>query len=627
MTSLDLTAESMWEELEASRTKIERMFAELRDMIGRYQTWYFDPGAKGKRELGNPAFEILSTMQSQICAGDPSFVIDPQRSDDPTITVRTIGLQYSVNRVVREIKLKRTLQKALVDFFFRRAVLVTERQVQLWADRGPLDGAPYRPDVKNVGMWDFRYDPRTKDMRERRWSAHRSLVSKGTILERIKRDPDEKGWYTDIIADLKVEQNLEEVIAKDGECLKRDDFVLWSVWIPDEQVDENLGPKEGFWGSWHYYAQTGTNKDRKKGPKKAPLTEIREPQPCFTSRTGPYTIIGQFDVPDEAEPLSLLVATEAVSREMGSATKTILGLIRAYKRIMVYSGSDPSLARKMMSAQHGSAFHSSNFDPTKAAAYELAGVNEPTMAAFRWLTEQFWKASGMTEAMLGQSATGATATADTLAAGGAQSRVALLRGAFHDGVGEVGCSLAEIIDTDDRFFMRVPPAVQQQTGITMTAIRGGRKDGQSFDDYDVRLMPVWMRYRSEEEIAQAAEIELNYWERFAAVAPTSPYLNWKDINRDRAMQTQRPNLDARVNYDMLEQVSGILLQGMIQAGSGAGQTNSPPSAPVSAQGSGATPKLQSVGAKSKPASPSKGSTFGDKAGRTASKMATSAKVA
>jgi len=626
----------MWEELEASRMKIEGMFSELDSMIQRYHTFTFDPRSKAKREVSNPAFEILSTMQSQICAGDPQFVFDPQRSDDPTGPVRAIGLQVATNRTARNIRLRRTLQRALVDFFFRRAALVTESKVELYSDRGPLDGPPYRPSVRNIDMKDLRYDARTKDMRERRWTAHPTLISKGTLLDRIKRDPDEKGWYEDIIQNLEVEANLSDYVAKDGESLNRDDFVLWSVWIPDDQVDEENTPDKGYWGSWRYYAQTGVGrnvarKGGKRGDKRAPLVEIRDAQPCFCARTGPYTIIGQYDVPGEAEALSLMVATESVARELGSATKTIIRAIRDYKRLTIYGGGDSALGRKIRTTEHGGFFHSGGFDPAKAAQYIQGGVDAPTMDAYRYLVEQFNRVSGMTEAMLGQSATGATATADTLAAGGAAARVALMRNAFYDGVQEIGTSIAELIDGDDRFFMRVPPSVQQQTGLTIAMIRGGRDDGQTFEDYDVRLMPMFMRYRSEEEIAQSAEQEWLFWQSFAAMAPSAPYLNMRDIIRDRAMQTERPMLDSRVNYEMLEQVSALLLQGQIQTMGTGSQTSSPTPKPQSMADAGARPRLQSVGGPAQsqgrgpgkgPATPTKGNTIGDKAGRAASKAVT-----
>lgn len=634
MTSLDLSAESMWEELECSRVKLDRMFSELDTMIQRYHGWYFDPGSKARREVDNPAFEILSTMQSQICSGDPAFVVEPQRADDPFIIQRAIGLQFAGNRLVRNIRLKRTLQRALVHFFFRRAVILTERQVQLYADRGPLNGPPYRPNARLLGMRDFRYDPRATDRTERRWSAHRAVVSRDTLLDRIKRDPEEKGWYTDLIRDLEVEANLNDVISKDGESLKRDDFVLWSVWVPDEQIDDEHTPEEGFWGSWHFYAQTGSGRMGRGGKRarKAPLLEIRDPQPAYTSRTGPYTIIGQFEVPDEAEPLSLMLATEGIAREMSSTTKVALQLIRSYKRVTVYGGGDPALARKIATTPHGGYFHSPGFDPSKAQNYQTGGLDAATLQAYQWLVEQFWKRTGITEAMLGQSSTGATATADTLAAGGASARIALYRDAFHDGVAEIGQSIFELIDGDDRFYMRVPPEFQQQTGFALTQIQGGRDEGQSFEDYDIKLMPVWMRHRSEEEVAMAAEAEWSYWERFAALAPTAPYLNLKDIVRDRALQTERPTLDARVNYEMLAQVQGLALQGQIQTQQ-AGQTNTPSSTPISARDSGQGPKLSSVGGPSRPAAggirrgpgkgpatPTRGNTIGDKAGRTLAKV-------
>jgi len=628
MTSLDTSAEAMWEELEASRRKVERMFGELDEMLRRYHGFYFDPGASQKREVENPAFEALAVMSSQLVSGDPYYMVEPQRSDDPMIDQRCIGLEYAGNKLVRGINLKRTFRRGLVDYFFRRAVFLNEREALPYVDRGPVDGVPHRANVRLVPMKWFRYDARATDMQETRWRAHPTITSKGSLLERIRAKDGkttEQGWRVDLIEGLQPEDDLCKMISKDGESLKRDDFILWNVWIPDEQVDEELTPDKGYWGAWHYYAQIGKGVSaRGSKSKRAPLVEIREPQACFSARQGPYTIVGQYDVPNESESLTMFLANEEWARQTSDTSRVLLNLIREYKNIMVYSGADQALAGKIKNAKNGSSFYSKGFDPKFAQTYTMGGLDANMLGALDWMLSRSKERTGITDSMLGQAASGATATAETLAAGGASSRIAFLRDTFYDGLAQVGRGLFEMIDGDEDFYMRVPTRVQEQMGFRYDMVKGGRENGQTFDDYDVVLQPLMMRHKTAEETAMEADQEFTFWQAFTAMAPTAPYLNLKDVIRDRARLTQRPNLDARVNYELLNQMQGLALAGQVQTMGTGSQTSDRTPKPTTAR-----KPVSSVGGSSqqKPAM-ARGSstTIGDKAGRAAAATAKTGKV-
>jgi hypothetical protein len=598
LTAVDTSERGMWEELEASRRQREGAMFAHDEMIARYHGFYFDNKAKGRtKEPANPAFEMLATMQANLIAGTPQWTVSPARSDRDDTAQRAMGIQYAMNRGSREMNLKRTARKILVDWFFHGGYACLQAQRMPHVDRGPLDGAPRRPTISRVSPKMMRFDARAMDWDDTAWRGYGQLTSIKALLLDAKT---EKGWRVKDIEAL--QPNTDEVtklVAKEGQGLERDDFLLWSVWFPDEQIDDDLGPSKGFWGSMHYYAQTASRK--KGGRSRAPLVEIRDPQPAYCGRRGPIQRFEQYYVPDRVDPLSVTIAIEHIARSYSMREQVIENAMKYYKRVLINGTGDKTIGARLLSMPHMHMLNAKGFDVSKMKEYTMGGPDAVMMAMREFDEERLQQRSGIGAAQQGRTRVGVTATADALAAGGASARQDDLRDMFYDGWAECGMSYAEMIDSDDQFYMPISPDAQKVISKVgpdprlFTGIGGGREQGQSFEDYEVKVAPMSMRYKSELELRQESDQDILMWTQIGPASVMSPQLDWPAILQDRANATGNALLPSRFNAAVAEQMAILSLHAGIQGAYTPGQARSQP---TSARQTVAKPVLSSVGGKS-----------------------------
>lgn len=601
MTYLDLSGKSMAEEHDASRRKREDAMFAYEEMITRYHGWYYSANAKARTKLpANPAFEMLATMQASLIAGSPQWILQAMRSDDPEMELRAAGLQYSMNRLSRLMGLKKTARKVLVDWFFHGGYTVIQNERMPYADRGPLNGPPMRPSLTRCSPHMVESDARALDREDDAWRSYGAITSIKALLETAKKEPDGGGWYTEIIESLQPDTDeVLKLIGRTGKSLQRDDFIMRSVWVPDEQLDEKKGPAQGFWGTMHFYAQTTSRK--RTGQEVAPFVEIRDPQPAYCGRHGPIQYFTQYYVPDRVEPLSVMIAIEEIARSLTIREAVYQRAVEAYKRILVNGTGDKSLAKKVLNSPHLHVLNVDGFDISKMKDFIFGGPDAVMMAMREFDEDRLQQRSGIGAAQMGRTRQGVTATADTLAAGGAASRTDDMRDMFYDGWTEAGETLAEVIDTNDEFYIGVSPEaayamskIGPKNGL-VTGIKGGRKDGQTFEDYDISCAPMSMRYKSEMEIRAQSNEDIEFWNLVGPSSVANPHLDWPQIIADRAAATGNPKLPSRFNQQAAEMMAAIALHTAVQGAYQPGQSRPQP---VSARATIAKPQLQSVGGKS-----------------------------
>lgn len=636
MSAIDTSERSMWEEHEASREKRRHFWASNDEMIARYHGYYYDDKAKGRtKEPANPGFEMLATMQSHLIAGTPQCMMTAARSDLADTELRAAALQFALNKLAVDMRLKQTLRKVLVDWFFHGGFVVVQNRRETWADPGPLDGPPRRPSAKRASPKLVEYDARATEWEDRAWDSYGQITSVRKCLDDAKKNKG-SGWRVDLLNRLQVDTDeVRKMIPREGERLNRDDFMLRCVWVPDEQLDDDLGPAQGFWGTMHYFAHTSL---KKSGGKDAPVpfVEIKDPEPAYCGRGGPLIRFGQYYVPDRVEPLSVMIAIEHIARSLSMREQVIERAIKSYKRIIVNGTSDPALGRKAMSLPDLHMLHAKGFDKTKMMEYVMGGLTPDILAAKDYYDNALQQRSGIGLASQGRARPGVTATADTLAAGGQQARQDDLRDSFYDSVTDVWRALAEVADSDDQFYVPLPPSALAQLqkiapnvppALFNKGVRGGREEGQSFEDYDIKAAPMSMRYKSELEVRMDADADLLAWSQVGPLSITTPHLDWPGILRDRANALGQPLLPSRFNQVVAEQLAMIAIQAEVAGMYTKGEQRP---IPQSARNTTAKPVLPSVGGAKGPTQQAggigkpaamKASTPGQKAGAKAGGVA------
>lgn len=547
---LDTSPKAFWEELEASRRQTEKRSQARKDMIHRYTGPFYDQEEKpASSEPENPAFEWLSTMASQIVAGEPACSIKTQRADRPMSAAKARALQHATNRSAREQKMRTKAMKFFVDGCFGAGIAHITRKPVPWLDRGPLDGPIHRPAVGRVRYELWRCDSRATDWEDTRWRGHGAITSKKALLARAKI---EDGWRVKEINALKEETGLTGFMPKEGEGLNsRDDVKVWCVWIPEEQLDPDFSYEAGFWGTVHYYAESGN------GGESSPLVEIRDPQPYYGCREGPYHMYGQMYVPDRLHPLAIMVAIEQTAKTMGLVSRVIESAMKTYKRFVMEGSGQKNLGMLLKNVQHGGVLKVKGFQKGMAEEYTTGGIDNNMVAMYQFLTEQMDKRSGLTQTAKGNTRSGTTATAETYAAMGGNARVALTRDGFYAFMGDVFAAQAAMIDQDDEFWMPPPPGMENEAP---EGIFGGREPGETFEDYELSIQPLSMRYRSEEERAAAADYEIQLFERIAPLAVSAPYVDIPGILLDVADARGESQLPSRFDKQLAGMIAAMMLQ-------------------------------------------------------------------
>lgn len=622
MTSLDLTAKGMWDEHEASRVKKEAFMFAHDEMVARFHGYYYRDKVKGRtQEPANPAFELLATMQSNVLAGTPQCLVSSARSDDPEGEMKALYLQYTANRLARESRLKETARKLLTDFFFHGAYSVIENKRYDWSDPGTLDGPPRRPSWVRCSPKLIREDARVMDWDDTKWRSYGGFRSIKAMIDHGRKNPDE-GWRLDELNALvpDSDQLRKLMSSSEGEGLQRDDVLVWCVWVPDEELETSMGIDNGFYGTIHTYAQTGT-KQRARG--RAPFVEIREPFPSYAGRHGPVNRWGQYYVPDQVEPLSVMIAIEHIARSMSKTQAVIERAKQAYKRVIINGTADKSLGAKLLKLPHLHMLYAKGFNHTMMKDYIMGGLDPVIMAAMEFDADMLQKRSGIGMTVQGQARRGVTATADTIAAGGAQARQDDIRDMFYDGWTRGWQTFIEVLDNESRFHMNIPPSalreMSKRLNVPMsrmpTAIQGGRPNGGSLDDYEITVAPMSMRYKSEIDVRNDALADMEMWLKTGPASVMNPHLDWPAIYGDYADATGNAKLPSRFNQVVAEQLATLMLlagnqvEGMYTRGPGLSRPRAPQGEAVMAspgsstgsgsKGSGGGPQGSSYGSGSR----------------------------
>lgn len=542
--------EAMWEELEADRRQSEKMLKVRDKMVARYHGPYYDPGNKdAEMEPENPAYEWISTIKSQILAGVPGCTLKPTRADKPIYAMKAKALRYATNRVSRERDDRSTYGKLFIDWCFGPCYATTVRQPAPWLDAGPVDGPVHRPAFKRISPRLFRKDARATDWADTRWRGSAAITNKPAALRMAKTGP---GWDVAAINRIKTDTNLDREISKEGMSLQgRDDFKLWRIWVPEEQLHPDFDYDNGFWGTVHYYAESGKD----NGNKESMLVEIRKPQPYFGCRRGPFHMSGQMYVPDRIAPLSVMTAIESIARALRLSSVVMNDAIATYKRFILEGTGTKNLGMLLKNARHNGVYKAKGFQKGMAEQFTVGGPDPTMLAAYEFLQQQLDKRWGLSQSNRGNTQPGVTATAETYAAIGGSSRVALLRDEFYAFVADGFRATAEMIDQDEQFFMPAPPELAGQ----IPFIVGGREPGESFDDYELQVEPLSMRYRSEEERAAAADYEIALFERIGAIATQFPFIDCQGILLDVAEARGESQLPSRYDAQLAASVASLML--------------------------------------------------------------------
>jgi hypothetical protein len=348
---------------------------------------------------------------------------------------------------------------------------------------------------------------------------------------------------------------------------------VYCEWFPTEKID-GYSEDEGFFGSIRTYAyapvETGKRARSVLAQMKdgdGELVEIREPQPYFGNRGGPYIMFGQDYVPGHVEPLSQFVAMEQKLRSLNIRAAVIQRAMEAYKRLLIIASKGKQTAAKIQSGKHDHVLALDGFKKEDLVAAEVGGLTDQMLKMFMYDNDTLNQISGLTDAMRGNVSGDATATENAIAAGGATARMARLNNSWESGVAEIGRAYASHLFYDDEFAVELPPEAAQQLGLKDPFLVGGPEKGQRFEDLDVEIMPKSMQYPNEGQEAARSLEDLDIYMNVGGAMIQAPHMDWEGILTDVGVARGNPSMAKRANYEMAEQLAGLQIGMQVQSAS------------------------------------------------------------
>lgn len=298
----------------------------------------------------------------------------------------------------------------------------------------PQGDRPLMPMIERIPLYRLVMDPHCDDWRKARWIGDvwtAELDDLTSYAESQEQDDDDVGgWDLEAIKKLQPNSGVDELGDRDekqSEQSERKEVVCVDFWFRDHQVDDELGPEDGFNGCMVTLALDGST-------DKAAI--VRKPTPYFGLARGPYELFGtyaRYKSPWPQSPLSMSACQEALLRDMvAQANKSS----RQYRKVvLVPGGTQIKKAARLASVGDDLVIEVAAMSgDAKPIEIELGGVTQQQILNIQHAERQLDLVSGMDQAQQGEVTGDGTATEHAIAEGAAQTRIGYVVDQFHKGV-------------------------------------------------------------------------------------------------------------------------------------------------------------------------------------------------
>ena len=461
----------------------------------------------------NHYHEWTSGVLPQVIAANP--IVDVSTVRPGLMGIVALAMEAGVNRWVEDVQFQKIGERLGVDFGFAWAVALTTSQ-------GYGAYGKHRPCVTKLARKTFGFDPAAREYCEARYAFHAIACRKAELEARAGT---EAGWDVAAVKAMAVGVGVDAQGRPVAESQGRDEVVYYEVWVPEIKLESG----EKYCGAILTIAYCV----EADGGKQAKW--LRAPRAYFGPKTGPYTLIGAYVVPDEAYPLSPMAAVEANVREVNAHARSNADAAGSYKRIFVYDEKDTDSAEKLLATKNGMGCGIKGFDKNAFLPVELGGATETGIAYEEYARARLNRVSGMTDASRADN-TGATATFDAIADKWSEARIGHQAGKFLDGLTDVLGKVMWFMKEDGRVVQAmadIAPEQAEELGFKQNGdgdyeLVGGAWAGP-FEDLRLTI-EVGSTARKDSVQRKAETMQFANWA--AAMAPAviaNPQVLWDDL--------------------------------------------------------------------------------------------------
>lgn len=602
-----LTPEHLLDELRVGGEFMDRHLEQLEGVVRRYH----GPGYPGREVTGptaetapsleNTDAEMVSLMLPKATWGNPRVRVRTARRQD-RYRVRAKALAFALNHWIEETDMHSLNKRVFVDWMLSHGVVVvTPEKRPPAADNEDPRGWPQ---AKRLSPWDFRCDPQAYEPGEWAWTAHRVTRPKSDLVRWAKENPDED-WNLDAIEampTIATQRDGREALPGERYRVDREMVAYWEIWVPDAEFDgkDDQGraytSRNGYNGGWFTVTEDG----------EPSLGWIREPRPFFGPRWGPHVVGSCYPVTDEALDLSPSAMVRVQSEDLNLQARVVSNGAASYKRGVAVSDADA--IEKINDGIHD---HLWQIDVPDLRAgvleLELGGISEQNLLAFQNARDRYNRASGIHEAMRGETQ-GGTATEAAIAQNASGDRMGYQIQEYRLFVMRILKSIAWYLDRMEDVEIELTADEAEAIGVSDQGLevskaldspltwRGGERGSGMFpfdvsDTFEFDIIPVSMSRVNPLEEQQRWAQAFQALQTVAMMGTQTPYIDWRQWLELEGERLDLPQLAELVNVQVLEQVQDLMLGQQI-AGQGPGQTAPQPrmSNDRAGQGQGVRPR-------------------------------------
>lgn len=418
----------------------------------------------------------------------------------------------------------------------------------------PNDPSKRWPVTGRISPWRFCIDPTCLHHTEAQWLGHWRPETIDDLVTKAKADPG-TGWKLDEIKSLTAENDPKA-------DLDRKEVKVWETWVPGYTESGWPGSDEGYNGGFFTLAAKRSEKASEKGG-----IFIREPQPAFCPRWGPYSMFGVYVRPDSPYPMSPLLATYDSQDELQKHSKAMSLNAAQYKRIVLVSDSNPTLAQDIKSK--GDHFvirvKDEQFDKNKVVVIEIAGVSDQQLQHYEMFKARWDRAIGMDDQQRGKVNTKATATAVAVADSSASMRTSYIEKKFAAGVQLNMMNKLHYLRYDDRIEINLGPEyaddLLKATGqiIGQPTYVGGQQDEDDSIPDDLQV-EVDLNTEPDTTVQQNTIQAMTLLFGIAPTMSQLPWMEWRSILQQIGDACNLPTFAESVNYDMIQGMAQMAMQ-------------------------------------------------------------------
>lgn len=508
------------QEVHDAETFRDTHLGEYRTMVDRYTGPDFtgSTGDINDYDPANSMFEYVSLVLPRLIYDNPTCRVTSRRPIQQRMTAEK--MQLALNLWCKSTGFRDTMQQIAVDSFFAWGIALTRNEPMMGQSMSS-DDPQYLPKVYRINPEHFFVDPASMDLMNCKYMGHKYVSSKADLLAIAEKD---KTYNKETIEKIAEGSGVSD--ARQGYQSSyagyRDEIAVYEVWIPSSKPSKNgkfHGKIYTFAMNSEAYGSEATDKD---------YGQIREPVDYYGPRTGPYSIFGFYTVPNNPYPLSPLVASNPIIRDLNNHYRAITYGAGAYKRLVLVDSKNRQLPQQIKDSPDLFVVPVDSLDGDRVVPLEIGGITQQQLAYVNDLQQRIDKLSGMSEVHRGNISGDATATEVSVAESASGMRMAHMQRQFRSALERIMKSVAWYLFHDDR--VQLPLG---QEGIDLLAevdpvFKGGSGAG-NYEDLDLEIDPYSVEKTNQASQQRRATEVIGLIGNLSPLIPQAPYVDWPKL--------------------------------------------------------------------------------------------------